>query len=132
MSPVWLWLFWAEIPLMGLTILGWCIFPFQYLHYVLAIEKPRKSEYYLLILYAGTTLSLAAYYAFLLATVPLDSLNFLVFQIVLCVGDIHIVVASLIYMVSFSGPKINWFLLSQIIMATIWAAIRMVFIPIYW
>lgn len=132
MSPVWLWLFWAEIPLMGLIALSWFIFPFQYLHYVLAIEKPRKSEYYLLILYAGTVLSLAAYYAFLLATVPLNSLYFLVFQIVLCVGDVYIVVASLIYMVSFPGSKTNWFLLIQILMATVWAAIRMMFIPVYW
>lgn len=129
MPSVWRWIFWVEIPLMSLTILYWLALPYHYLKSVIGMTNPGRAERFLLVLYAGTTFTLATYYAFILVEIPLNDLVFLVFQLVLLVGDVVIVVASTIYMITTFW---SWPLIAQVIMALIWGIYRVVFLAVNW
>lgn len=129
MSSVWRWIFWVEIPLMSITVLYWLLLPYHYLRKILGMINPGRAERLLLTLYAGTTLTLVSYYAFILVKIPLQDLVFLVFQVVLLAGDVIIVIASTVYAVTTSW---NWPLLTQIVMAAIWGIYRIVFLAVNW
>lgn len=130
MASAWRWIFYCEIPLMGITIFWWLFLPYSYLIKVLGIREPGISEQYLLALYAGTTLTLAAYYTFILVKIPLDDLVFLVYQVVLLAGDVFIVGATVIYMII--KKMWNWGLITQAVMALIWGGIRIGFLASVW
>lgn len=129
MPSAWRWIFWVEIPLMTLTVLYWLIRPIHYLRNIVGIGTPTQADRFLLTLYAGVTLTLAGYYAFLLAEVPLTDLTFLVFEVVLLFGDLFIIGATIVYM-----KKViwNWGLVTQVIMAFLWGAYRVVFLAVVW
>lgn len=129
MVSVWRGVFWVEIPLMVLTVAYWLILPYHYLRTVLGMDNPGRPERFLLTLYAGVTLTLAGYYAFILVEIPLNDLVFLVYQLVLLVGDVIIVGVSSLYMFT---TKFNWMLLMQTFMAMAWGSYRVVFLSINW
>lgn len=122
----WTYIFWLEIPLVLVTALYWLFTPNHYWQKVIGVLTPGPGQRLVLRLYAGVTLTLVGgYYANLLYFVNVTDVSFVAFQVMLMLGDLFIILVTLIYM---HDQVSNWGLIGQVMMASLWAMLRFIFL----